>query len=160
MLSRFDHQAKNHAVWTKSQGAKDETRNPKSEAPKSEGNPKSEIRNRHRVPHSVGSMCDAEAPVALRIECRANARKFCGLGLRISDFGFPSDFGLRISDLPAGFAPRRAPAHRLRKQSKKSRKRITWSSTKPMIIGSSRKRDFQIWGAWRRLQRAVISTLS
>jgi hypothetical protein len=34
----------------------------------------------------------------LGLSIQANARELCGLGLRISDFGFPSDFGFRISD--------------------------------------------------------------
>jgi len=79
--------------------------------PKSEGNPKAEIRrpSSHRVwalaLHSI------LGPQALR--CRAEHAlndgpdASFGFGLRISVFGFPSDFGFRISDfefqVPFGF---------------------------------------------------------
>jgi len=50
-------------------------------------------------PFECSPGCCDRGPVAVRtLERRANARKHRDPGLRISDFGFPSDFGLRVSD--------------------------------------------------------------
>jgi hypothetical protein len=82
---------------------KSEIRNPKSEIrnPKSEGNPKPEIRNPHPVAHSVRSLRGKEEPVAsvLGAGPMPEGLAISPFGFRISDFGFPSDFGLRISVL-------------------------------------------------------------
>ena len=83
------------SVWTEP-----EIPNPKSEAPKSEGNPKSEIRNPKSpsgpslsaVAARHGSAC------GLSIKCRAHARRLCDLGPRISNFGLRISFGFRPSD--------------------------------------------------------------
>jgi len=74
-------------------------RNPKPEAPKPEGNPKSEIRSPRsevRIRSLIQcSRCVARKPCGLSTQCRANGRKLCDVGLRIS-FGFrPSDFGFQ-----------------------------------------------------------------
>jgi hypothetical protein len=68
--------------------------------PKSEGNPKSEIRNPLPVPHSARSLRDTEAPAASVLSAGPMPESFANpaFGFRISDFGFPSDFGFRISD--------------------------------------------------------------
>jgi hypothetical protein len=79
-------------------------KNPKPEAPKPEGNPKSEIRNPHPFPHSVRSLRDPEAPVPSRLRAgpTPEGSAISVVGFRISAFGFPSDFGLRISDFLPG----------------------------------------------------------
>jgi len=62
-----------------------------------------QVSHRPRDP-SRGPGFRDRGPVAVRtLEFRANARTRCDPGLRISDFGFPSDFGLRISDFLPGF---------------------------------------------------------
>jgi hypothetical protein len=71
--------------------------NPKSEAPKSEGNPKPEIRSRHPVSHSARSLHDTEAAVASVLSEAPTPESFAILafGFRIS-FGFrPSAFGFQ-----------------------------------------------------------------
>jgi NADH-quinone oxidoreductase subunit M len=88
---------------------KAEGRGPKSEGrnPKSEGNPKSETRSRHPVPYSVRSLPDTEAPIASVLSAEPRPERFpiSAFGFRPSDFGFLSDFGLRISDFPHGPSP-------------------------------------------------------
>jgi hypothetical protein len=70
--------------------------------PKSEGNPKAEIRNPESGP-SFGTVVARQASASgLSIERGTDARRLSDFGFRIS-FG-PSDFGFRISafGLPSG----------------------------------------------------------
>jgi len=93
-------------------GRKSEIRNPKSEGnPKAEGrNPKAEARRPSSQSFRASALRPMLTPRAL--PCHAatapNERAAADFGLRISDFGFPSDFGFRgfgfqISDF--GFRP-------------------------------------------------------
>jgi hypothetical protein len=75
---------------------KSETRNPKPE-----GNPKAEIRRGYRAAGLVGR--DWQLHGAARKWLHSDTLKTQGaphFELRASDFGLPSGFGFRISDLP------------------------------------------------------------
>jgi hypothetical protein len=71
--------------------AKSETRRPRSE-----GNPKSEARNAEAAPGFWGTSAEGAA-VCQPQPARGPRSPTVALLLRISGFGFPSDFGLRIS---------------------------------------------------------------
>jgi len=92
--------------------AKSEIRNPKSE-----GNPKAEIRKYSSPANVIGRLTGSTINCHLRpaqdsrrwpVQAPAS-RHF---GLRFSGFGFPSDFGSRISDFcrPPCVYPKRPPA--------------------------------------------------
>jgi hypothetical protein len=59
-----------------------------------------EIRNLHPVPHAVRWLRGMESPAASVLSAEPMPERLAipAFGFRISDFGFPSDFGLRISD--------------------------------------------------------------
>jgi len=91
---------------------KSEIRRPKSEGnPKEIRNPKSETRSARAVGSprvAAQGLPLAPAPRLLQhwrnvltrcwdFLCFFYVRRPCDLGLRISDFGFPSDFGIRVS---------------------------------------------------------------
>jgi hypothetical protein len=72
---------------------------PKSDTrkPKSEGSPKSEARH-HRSPFRCGrGLAQSATPRQLPFSKRPRSNAVAGLH-RISDFGLPSGFGIRVSD--------------------------------------------------------------
>jgi hypothetical protein len=72
--------------------AKSEARNPKPE-----GNPKAEIRNRHRPGHYGNELSRSSVADQHPFPKGPNSRTG-DWPLRISDFGLPSGFGFRVSD--------------------------------------------------------------
>ena len=93
-----------------------EIRSPKPQNPKAIRNPKSEGRDRRAFghwpcfhvtqrPHRMRDGKERPKEEGKRLKCHAVTAPNDGsdADIRISDFGFPSDFGFRISDFPPAF---------------------------------------------------------